>query len=222
MGLEPPDDEVLTEESFWTMNRPLPLGCLSHLSHLSHGPNRKSGILQNLAAELSRVALGILSMTDLRTRDPSDEVLETVSLKKAVSVVASRWYDIWADLLQIHWEGYRDVVAAQAGGKVVATGLQGTSVFHALPRPCDDELFLNAEEALSSLLFCARELLVLGFVHDILCSPSGGPLFRVKWTRQSCQQHRRRPSSVTSSELACQRWSCTSVAFRPVVLAVIV
>ena len=139
MGFEPPEDEELAEDVFWTLNRPLPLGCLS-------SGGGKAEIVQHLAAELRGMVSKLWPTAYLRKRDPSEEVLETLGLEDAVSLVASRWYDIWADLLQIHWDGYENVIRAKAGGRIVATGLVGTSVFHALPGPCDEGLVANAED----------------------------------------------------------------------------
>lgn len=125
MGLEPPFSEELPEVgSFWALQRPVPLGCLAQ--------GEGADVVRHLATELRRV---VSELSDL-----SSEVLE-MGLWDAASLVASRWYDIWADLLQIHDDGYEAVISAQAGSSVVATGLIGTSVFHSLPRPCNDGAF---------------------------------------------------------------------------------
>ena len=130
MGLEP---EV---GSFWALQRPVPLGCLAQ--------GEGADVVRHLATELRRV---VSELSDL-----SSEVLE-MGLWDAASLVASRWYDIWADLLQIHDDGYEAVISAQAGSSVVATGLIGTSVFHSLPRPCNDGAFDGMEDEAGSCLF---------------------------------------------------------------------
>ena len=135
MGLEPFCEEELPEGVFWVLQRPVPLGCLAQ------GAARQD-VVRHLATELRRVASEL---------SRSSEVLE-MGLWDAASLVASRWHDIWEDLLQIHHEGYEAVISAQAGGSVVATGLMGTSVFHSLPRPCNDGAFDGMEDEARSFV----------------------------------------------------------------------